>query len=66
LAEDSLILTDNYAPAQSLLNPVTQAPYEGGEENLLEGSLHPFIIASVWIAVLVSVYWLYLVLEKRG
>jgi spermidine synthase len=66
LAEDSLILTDNYAPAQSLLNPVTQAPYEGGEENLMESSLHPFIIASVWIAVLVSVYWLYLVLEKRG
>jgi spermidine synthase len=65
-AEDALVLTDDYAPAMALLNPVTQAPYEGGEEAILGSSLHPFIIAGVWIAVFVSVYWLYTVVQKRG
>jgi spermidine synthase len=65
-AEDALVLTDDYAPAMALLNPVTQAPYEGGEEAMLGSSSHPFIIAGVWIAVFVSVYWLYSVVEKRG
>jgi spermidine synthase len=65
-AEEALILTDDYAPATALLNPVTQAPYEGGEEALLGSSLHPFMIAGVWIAVFVSVYWLYTVVQKRG
>jgi spermidine synthase len=65
-AEDALVLTDDYAPATALLNPVTQAPYEGGEEAFLGSSLHPFMIAGVWIAVFVSVYWLYSVVQKRG
>jgi spermidine synthase len=65
-AEDALVLTDDYAPAMALLNPVTQAPYEGGEEAMLGYSSHPFIIAGVWIAVFVSVYWLYTVGKKRG
>jgi spermidine synthase len=65
-AKDALVLTDDYAPATALLNPVTQAPYEGGEEAILGSSLHPFMIAGVWIAVFVSVYWLYSVVQKRG
>ena len=65
-AEDALVLTDDYAPATALLNPVTQAPYEGGEEAIFGSSSHPFIIAGVWIAVFVSVYWLYAVVQKRG
>jgi spermidine synthase len=65
-AEDALVLTDDYAPATALLNPVTCAPYEGGKEAILGSSLHPYIIAGVWIAVLVSVYWIYAAVQKRG
>ncbi len=32
--EDSPLLTDDYAPTESLLNPVTLSPYKGGLETL--------------------------------
>lgn len=59
VAEGALILTDDYAPAISLLNPVTQAPYEGGEELSYVASFNQFIIAGLWILVFFSVYILY-------
>jgi len=55
-AKDVPILTDDYAPAQSLLNPVTGAPYEGGESILPRSTLSPLVIGGVWIAMLVALY----------
>jgi spermidine synthase len=66
LPNEALILTDDYAPATALLNPVTNAPYEGGEELLYRASLSPFIIIGVWIVVLLSVYLLYSMVERKG
>jgi hypothetical protein len=59
LTEGTLILTDDYAPTTALLNPVTQAPYQGGEELLYYGSLNSFVIAGFWILVFLSLYILY-------
>jgi spermidine synthase len=53
---DVPILTDDYAPAQSLLNPVTGAPYEGGESILPRSTLSPLVIGGVWIAMLAMLY----------
>ncbi len=53
---DVPILTDDYAPAQNLLNPVTGAPYEGGESILPRSTLSPLVIGGVWIAMLVALY----------
>lgn len=54
--EDLPVLTDDYAPVVRLLNPVTQAPYTGGEKIHFRGSLNPLLIAGLWILVLVSIY----------
>lgn len=54
--EDIPVLTDDYAPAQSLLNPVTGASYEGGETILPRSTLNPLLIAGLWIITLVSLY----------
>jgi spermidine synthase len=53
---DVPILTDDYAPAQSLLNPVTGTPYEGGEAILPRSTLNPVIIGGVWILILIALY----------
>ena len=66
LADEALLLTDDYAPTTALLNPVTQAPYEGGEGLRYGSSLNPFIIAGMWILVFVSVYLLYTMLERKS
>jgi len=54
--EDVPVLTDDYAPAESLLNPVTMAPYEGGEELLARSALNPLFIAGAWVLALASIY----------
>jgi spermidine synthase len=55
--DDIPVLTDNYAPTENLLNPVTGAPYEGGEEQLPRSSVNYLLIAGAWTAALVSVYY---------
>ena len=65
IVENDITLTDDYAPTTSLLNPVTQAPYEGGKELLYGSSLNPFIITGMWILVFLSIYFLYTVIEKK-
>jgi len=54
--EDLPILTDDYAPVVNLLNPVTQAPYEGGGALHISSSLNPLLIAGLWVVALVSLY----------
>jgi spermidine synthase len=63
LAEEAILLTDDYAPTTALLNPITQAPFEGGEGLIYRGSLHPFIIAGAWMLVFASIYKLYSMVE---
>ena len=53
---DVPLLTDDYAPAESLLNPVTLAPYEGGEELLTRSLLNPFIMAGAYVVAFAVVY----------
>lgn len=52
------ILTDDYAPAQSLLNPITGAPYEGGEKIFPSSTINPLLIAGIWIITLASLYFM--------
>ena len=56
--EDVPILTDDYAPAQSLLNPITGAPYEGGESIFPRSTISPFLIAGIWVLTLASLYFM--------
>jgi spermidine synthase len=56
ITEDLPVLTDDYAPVVRLLNPVTQAPYKGGEKIHFRGSLNPLVIAGLWVLVLASIY----------
>jgi spermidine synthase len=64
LAGDSIVLTDDYAPTTKLLNPITQAPFEGGEELTYRSSMHLLIIAGAWILVFASIYKLYTMVER--
>ncbi|MDP7444732.1 MAG: fused MFS/spermidine synthase [Candidatus Poseidoniia archaeon] len=52
------ILTDDYAPAQSLLNPITGATYEGGDTIFPRSTISPILIAGVWILTLTSLYFM--------
>lgn len=56
--EDVPVLSDDYAPAQSLLNPITGAPYEGGETIFPRSSTSPLLIAGIWILTLASLYFM--------
>jgi|TARA_Y100000294_G_scaffold132636_1_gene125189 hypothetical protein len=52
------ILTDDYAPAQSLLNPITGAVYEGGETIFPRSTINPLLIAGFWVFSMASLYFL--------
>jgi spermidine synthase len=56
---DVPILTDDYAPAENLLNPVTLAPYEYGGERLPKSVFNPFMIAGIWLIAFASIYLIY-------
>ncbi|MBD3205838.1 hypothetical protein GF319_05765 [Candidatus Bathyarchaeota archaeon] len=57
-SENSFVLRDNYAPVESLLNPVTLTSYER-EGRLRQTSLfNPYILTGIWIISLGSVYLL--------
>jgi spermidine synthase len=58
MIEDVPILTDDYAPAQSLLNPVTGASYEGGETILPSSGFNPLLLAGLWIITLATLYFI--------
>ena len=55
---NSFVLRDNYAPVESLLNPVTLTAYER-EGRLKQASvLNPYMLTVVWLISLGSVYLL--------
>ena len=58
LASDSeLVLTDDYAPAEDLLNPITAAPFEEGSGLVPHSTLNPLWIAGAWLISLASLYF---------
>jgi len=52
-----LVLTDDYAPAEALLNPITAAPFEEGSGLVPSSSLNPLWIAGAWLISLASLYF---------
>jgi predicted membrane-bound spermidine synthase len=54
--EDGLILRDNYAPVEDLLNPVTLTEYNTEGRLDLQNILNPVIIAGFWALSLGSLY----------
>ncbi|MBM3291385.1 spermidine synthase [Candidatus Bathyarchaeota archaeon] len=56
---DVPILTDDFAPTENLLNPITLAPYEFGGERLPKSVFNPFLIAGVWLVAFTSIYFIY-------
>ena len=62
---DVPLLTDDYAPAENLLNPVTLAPYEGGGELLTRSILNPFIIAGAYVVAFAVVYVIIVSIKEK-
>lgn len=50
--EHSFVLYDNFAPVESLLNPVTLSMYNEESRLRLEELSRPYIIAAMWVLVL--------------
>ncbi|MBN1682707.1 fused MFS/spermidine synthase [Candidatus Bathyarchaeota archaeon] len=63
--KDVPILTDDYAPAENLLNPITLSPYEYGEERLPRAAFNPILISGIWIIGFASIYLIYSKLKKE-
>ncbi len=57
--DDMPVLTDDFAPALDLLNPVTGSPYEGGETIIPISALNPLLIAGIWIISLMTLYFVF-------
>ena len=56
LAGGELVLTDDYAPAEALLNPITVAPLGEGSGLVPSSTLNPLLIAGAWLISLASLY----------
>ncbi len=56
LAGGELVLTDDYAPAEALLNPITAAPLGEGSGLVPSSTLNPLLIAGAWLISLASLY----------
>ena len=56
LAGGELVLTDDYAPAEALLNPITAAPLGEGSGLVPRSTLNPLLIAGAWLISLASLY----------
>jgi spermidine synthase len=50
------LLQDDFAPVLSLLNPVTQTPYQGGDAMKIRSSLDPIILGGIWLLALSSIF----------
>jgi spermidine synthase len=57
VSDSELVLTDDYAPAEALLNPITAAPLEEGSGLVPSSSLNPLWIAGAWLISLASLYF---------
>ena len=56
-SDSELVLTDDYAPAEDLLNPITSAPFDGGSGLVPRSTLNPLWIAGAWLISLASLYF---------
>jgi spermidine synthase len=57
-SESELVLTDNYAPAEDLLNPITATPIDYDSGLVPQSSLNPFWIAGSWLISLTALYYI--------
>ena len=57
VSDSEFVLTDDYAPAEDLLNPITSSPYEGGSSLVPRSTLNPLWIAGAWLISLASLYF---------
>ncbi len=57
-SESELVLTDNYAPAEDLLNPITATPFDYDSGLVPRSSLNPFWIAGSWLVSLTALYYI--------
>jgi spermidine synthase len=55
----AFVLTDNFAPTEDLLNPVTLAPYKRGEALTFINVVNPFIIAVTWVIALIGLFLIF-------
>jgi spermidine synthase len=62
---ETFLLTDDYAPTERLLNPITLAPYEGGERIIPRNSLNPYLISGIWVIALASLYIVIVIMKGR-
>jgi spermidine synthase len=53
---NSFVLRDNYAPVESLLNPVTLTSYEREGRLKQTSVLNPYILTGIWLISLGSIY----------
>jgi spermidine synthase len=60
-----LILMDNYAPVESLLNPVTLTTYEGSGKLNEISIINPFFLAGIWVLSLGILYLVLSLWRKR-
>jgi len=51
-SETGIVLHDNYAPVETMLNPVTLGAYNSQNNQTTESMLNPYLIASIWILAL--------------
>ena len=57
-SESELVLTDNYAPAEDLLNPITATPFEYKSGLVPRSTLNPLWIAGSWLISLTALYYI--------
>jgi hypothetical protein len=50
--ETGLVLLDNYAPVETLLNPVTLSVYNIQGNQNTENILNPYLIVAMWVLAL--------------
>lgn len=61
--ESSFILNDNYAPVDTLLNPVTKTPFNRSDELIRVSIINPIVLAAFWVLSLGLVY--YISIQKK-
>ena len=55
--EGSFVLNDNYAPVDSLLNPVTKTPFNKSNELIRVSIVNPLVLAAFWVLSLGIAYY---------
>jgi predicted membrane-bound spermidine synthase len=55
---DALVLYDNYAPVEDMLNPVTLTSYDAKGRLVVQNFLNPVFMAGIWFVSMSGLYYL--------